>query len=187
MPDKVSYTGRIFQMKEVNHTHSFSRGSSSLCIQKWLSQASPKHLFLLWFFHLQDGIFLWQNSWIAHKSPCDHLWPVWSYGLDTVLCTISKLWNNGSLMWRHCGHNMPLNVFLFFRMCCKHKSWLSWREWRGGMHRQRKNLRGEMLIGLGREALRPLGIKTTIKFSSLFWCIWAAAPFVVICFTLGAL
>ena len=46
---------------------------------------------------------------------------------------------------------------------------------------------GEMLVGLGREAFRPLGLNTTISFLSLSWCIWAAALFVVICFTLGAL
>ena len=46
---------------------------------------------------------------------------------------------------------------------------------------------GEMLIGSGREALRPLGMNITISFLSLSWCIWAAAPFVVISFLLGAL
>ena len=46
---------------------------------------------------------------------------------------------------------------------------------------------GEMLVGLDREDLIPLGLNTTISFLSLSWCIWEAAPFVVICFTLGAL
>ena len=32
MPDKVSYTGKILQMEEVNHTHCFGKGSTSLCI-----------------------------------------------------------------------------------------------------------------------------------------------------------
>ena len=46
---------------------------------------------------------------------------------------------------------------------------------------------GEMLVGIGGEAFIPPGMNTTIRFLSLSWCIWAAAPFVVICFTLGAL
>ena len=46
---------------------------------------------------------------------------------------------------------------------------------------------GEMLIGLGGKALRPSGMNTTICFLSLSWCIWAAALFVVISFTLGTL
>ena len=34
MPNKVSYTGKILQMEEVNHTHCFSRCSSSLIFLK---------------------------------------------------------------------------------------------------------------------------------------------------------
>ena len=45
----------------------------------------------------------------------------------------------------------------------------------------------EMLVGSGPEALRPLGMNTTICFLSLSLHIWTAALFVVICFTLGAL
>ena len=44
-----------------------------------------------------------------------------------------------------------------------------------------------MLVALSREALRPLAMNTTISFLSPSWCIWGAANFVIICFTLGAL
>ena len=47
---------------------------------------------------------------------------------------------------------------------------------------------GEMLVGLVGEDLRPPGMNTTISFLSFFSLVYlAAAPFVVICFTLGAL
>ena len=55
------------------------------------------------------------------------------------------------------------------------------------MQKQREGPEGEMLIGSGGEALRPPGMNTTISFLSLSWFIFATAPFVVICFTLGAL
>ena len=56
-----------------------------------------------------------------------------------------------------------------------------------GVDPQAEEPKGEMLVGSGGEALRPPGMNTTISFLSLSWCIWAVAPFVVICFTLGAL
>ena len=47
--------------------------------------------------------------------------------------------------------------------------------------------KGEMLVGLGGEALKPPDMNTTISFLSLSWCIWAPASLMLICFILEAL
>ena len=45
---------------------------------------------------------------------------------------------------------------------------------------------GKILVGLGEEALRPPSMNTKIGLLSFSWCILAAAPSLVICFTLEA-
>ena len=87
---------------------------------------------------------------------------------------------------KHYSHNMPL-MFSFLWDVLQVQKFIELDEMKRLDVQAEEEPEGEMLVGLGGEALRPPGMNTTICFLSLSWYIWAAAPFVVICFTLRAL
>ena len=75
MPDKVSYTEKILQMEEVNHTHCFGRCNSFFSHAKNHPGVSREHPFLPFLFLSKMESCLEENSQIECKSPHDHLGP----------------------------------------------------------------------------------------------------------------